>query len=100
MAVKVNINDGGQLFIEGEMTIYTVREIKHQLMQVPNSQDTAIDLSGVTEIDTAGLQLLVLVKREARKHHSTLRLKAHSPAVIEAIDVCNLAGYFSDPMVV
>lgn len=99
MAVNITINTDGQLRIEGEITIYTALEIKHHLMQVPRSQDIEIDLSGITEIDTAGLQLLVLMKREARKHNSMLRLTAHSAAVIEVIDICNLASSFGDPMV-
>ncbi|MBI3772618.1 MAG: STAS domain-containing protein [Gammaproteobacteria bacterium] len=99
MTVNVKINNGGQIRIEGEMTIYTALELKNNLMPVNHSHETEIDLSGVTEIDTAGLQLLMFIRREARKHKSTLRLTAHSPAVIEVIDVCNLASYFGDPMV-
>ena len=97
MAVHVTINESGKIRIEGEMSIYTALELKNHLAR--RSGDVEIDLSGVTEMDTAGLQLLVLMKRAARKHNSNLRLMAHSPAVIEVIDVCNLAGYFGDPMV-
>ena len=57
-----------------------------------------IDLSDVSEMDSAGLQLLILAKREAVRHNTPLRLTGHSPAVLEVMNICNMAAYFGDPI--
>ena len=58
-----------------------------------------IDLSGVTEFDTAGVQLLMLAKQDALAKKSELRLVGHSPAVLEVFELLNVAAYFNDPLV-
>ncbi|MFY9178741.1 MAG: STAS domain-containing protein [Venatoribacter sp.] len=54
--------------LEGEFTIYRAQELKEQLVQwilaSPKSQ-LNLELNGITEVDTAGLQLLLLAKRES-----------------------------------
>jgi ABC-type transporter Mla MlaB component len=59
-----------------------------------------LDLSQVSEMDTAGFQVLLLAKREALKFNKTVRLTAHSKAVTELLDLYNMASYFGDPMVI
>jgi ABC-type transporter Mla MlaB component len=51
------MNDANILRIEGELTIFRAMELKPALLPVPPLTD--IDLSGVTDIDTAGVQLLM-----------------------------------------
>ena len=58
-----------------------------------------IDLSAVTEIDTAGVQLLMLAKRTALEAKRELRLVGHSAAVIEVFELLNVAAYFGDHLV-
>jgi len=90
------------LRIEGEMTIYRAQEIK-QLLLEPLQQPHAtveVNLSGVTDLDTAGLQLLLLAKRTALKQEGQLRLVGHSPAVLGVFDLLNLAAYFGDDLVI
>jgi anti-anti-sigma regulatory factor len=58
-----------------------------------------IDLSGVTELDCAGVQLLMLAKKTALAQGRDIKLNAHSPAVIEVFELLNVAGYFGDPLV-
>lgn len=85
------------LRIEGEFTIVRAMELKQALLARP--QPLEIDLSGVTEIDTAGVQLLMLAKKEALAARRELHLVAHSPAVIEVFDLLNVGEYFDDLMV-
>ncbi|MEI8171343.1 MAG: STAS domain-containing protein [Rhodoferax sp.] len=85
------------LRIEGELTIFRALELKPILLGEPAPQE--IDLSGVTEIDTAGVQLLMLAKKTAQAHQREFRLVAHSPAVIEVFELLNVAAYFDDPLV-
>ncbi|MEB0040798.1 MULTISPECIES: STAS domain-containing protein [unclassified Pseudomonas] len=86
--------------IEGEMTIYTAAELATQLLPLltPPS-DLEIDLSHVTEMDSAGLQLLMLAKRETVQSGRPLRLIKHSQAVLDTFELCDLAAYFGDPLV-
>ena len=84
------------LRIEGELTIFRAAELKPLLLADPLPLE--IDLSGVTDIDTAGVQLLILAKNTARAQQRELRLVAHSPAVKEVFALLDLAGYFSGPL--
>lgn len=93
-------NDLCRVHIQGEMTIYTAMELKQEL--VPCLDQAAridVDLSEVNEMDTAGVQLLMLLKRETTARGTSLTLGAHSQAVTDVIDTFNLAGFFGDPIV-
>ena len=85
------------LKIEGELTIFRALELKPALLDDP--APTEIDLSAVTEIDTAGVQLLMLAKRTALEAKRELRLVGHSAAVIEVFELLNVAAYFGDHLV-
>ena len=85
------------LRIEGELTIFRAMELKPELLTDPLPEE--INLAGVTEIDTAGVQLLMLAKRTALAQQRELHLVAHSPAVIEVFELLNVAAYFGDPLV-
>jgi anti-anti-sigma factor len=89
------------LILDGPMTIYNVAEIKEQLLEgLKSATILELDLSHVNEMDTAGFQLLVLVKRESQAQGQILRIVAHSPAVREIIDFYNMDAFFGDPMVI
>ncbi len=86
--------------LEGELTIYRAAELKAELSALQGRADTLeLDLSGITEIDTAGVQLLMALKRRAADLSRELRLAAHSPAVLEAFDLLGLAAFFGDALV-
>ena len=99
-----NVEIGGaqkQVSIEGEMTIYTAAGLKSVLLDpLADCDELEINLSRVSEMDTAGFQLLLLAKREALQAGKALRLVAHSPATLEVMDLLNMAGYFGDPVVI
>lgn len=77
------------LRVEGEMSIYRAVELKEQMFGRGPALP-AIDLSAVTELDTAGVQLLLLAQREARAHGSELSLTAPSEAVREVLTLLGL----------
>jgi len=90
-----------RMAITQEMTIYHAEAIKDELMHSLERSDVIdLDLSLVTEIDTAGIQLLMLAKRECQQHGKMLNIVAHSPAVHELIDIYNIAGFFGDPLII
>ena len=80
------------LALDGEMTIYRAAELKQILLaslSTPGALD--IDLHGVTELDSAGVQLLILVKQLARTRSTPLRLVRCSPGVREVLELLNLS---------
>jgi anti-sigma B factor antagonist len=85
------------LRIDGELTIFRATELKPVLLPTPPLTD--IDLSGVTDLDTAGVQLLMLAKKAALAEGRELRLVGHSPAVLDVFELLNVAAYFGDPLV-
>lgn len=92
-------NEPCRFMVEGEMTIYTALELKDKLLAcLDHCADVEINLAGVGEIDSAGLQLLILLKQEAAAREKTLRLTGHSPAVMEIFDLCKLESFFGDPI--
>ena len=101
MACTVEMeNDVCRIHIEGDMTIYTAFELKRELVPcLAKAPQLELDLSRVNEMDTAGLQLLILLKRETTKSGGRLALTAHSPTVTEIIDTFDMAAFFGDPIV-
>ena len=89
------------LTLEGELTIYEVTEAKAQLSAaLDQSACLQLNLSGLEDVDTSGIQLLVWLKQEARRRSRTLALCAHSPAVVEVFDLLQVAGLFGDPILI
>ena len=89
------------LRIEGEMNIYKAAELKPTLLAAIAAGTTLeIDLSGVTEIDTAGLQLLMLAQRSLQAVEGELLLARPSPAITDIFELLTLGAYFDDPLVI
>ena len=90
-----------QIAINENMTIYNAALHKPMLLNaLADCDELDLDLSQVSEMDTAGFQVLLLTKREALKASKTVRLTAHSKSVTELLDLYNMASYFGDPMVI
>jgi len=84
--------------LSGELSIYTVAEIKASLADcMDNADEIEVDLFGVTEMDTAGLQLMLIAKRNPGKE---VRFVNHPPSVLRLVDLANLAGVLGDPLVI
>lgn len=89
------------LVISKAMTIYHALELKQLLLDaLAETDELELNLSQVAEMDAAGLQLLVLLKKEAQKAGKRVRIVAHSQAVSLLIDFCNMAAEFGDPLVI
>lgn len=89
------------LVIDGELTIYRAAELCELLKTaLSNDADLELNLAGVTELDSAGVQLLMAAKKSALARQHSLRLIEHSPAVLEVFEMLNLAAHFGDPLLV
>jgi anti-anti-sigma factor len=84
--------------LDGELTIYRAAELKPLLLQRPDGDAAlALDLSQVSEIDTAGVQLLLLARREAALQGRGFGIAAVSPAVADALELLGLADLMPTP---
>lgn len=89
------------LVIAEDMTIYNAAAHKQRLLDALHaSPRLEIDLSAVSEIDTAGFQLLVMIKQEARRIDKEALIVAHSEAVRDLLDFYNMAAAFGDPLLI
>lgn len=80
--------DTGSLSIQGELTIYQANAAVESLRgAVATGTLAQVDLGGVTELDTAGLQWLLLVQRLRGPDERPVALVNHSQPVLEVLDM-------------
>lgn len=86
-----------ELRLDGEVTIYRAQEIKRTLLEaLENSVALRIDLAGVAELDSAGVQLLIAAKQAAIAENKPLALANHSAPVLSCFALYDLAAFFGD----
>jgi anti-sigma B factor antagonist len=89
-----------QQTLDEELTIYTAAEYKPKLLaMLAQDDELELSLSKIQEIDSAGLQLLILMKREAARLNKVLSFVGHSSAVIDVLELTNLTASFGDQVV-
>jgi anti-anti-sigma factor len=90
-----------RIAIDGEMTIYRAADLKVSVLEaLRKTKVLEVDLSGITELDTAGLQVLMLAKQTAIADGRELRLLQHSPAVVEIVEMLDLGAFFGDALLI
>ncbi len=93
MDIRVSCGDG-RVCVSGEMIIQHSAELKPLLLAAvqggPAMEGIQLDLSGVTEIDTAGLQLLLMLRHEASREARAFSVVQVSGAVRRMLDLCKL----------
>ena len=79
--------------LDGELTIQTAAEQCPRLLAALEKNATVrVGLAGVTEMDTAGLQLLFAVRREAERLGGVAEFRDASEPVREALAILHLDG--------
>lgn len=82
-----------RLVWEGEMSIYRAQELKQALLDpLLSGVPLEVNLSAVTELDTVGVQLLLLAHRTAQKNQGSLRLLEPSAVVQEVLELLRLTA--------
>jgi anti-anti-sigma factor len=80
-----------RLQLVGEMTIYTAADLQPQLLDaLVTGAELEVDLSQVSELDTAGVQQLLLAAREATRLGKALRLLAPNAVTREVLELYRL----------
>ena len=80
-----------RISLEGEMTIFQAATLKDLLLDALSAGDALeVDLSHVIELDTAGVQLMLMLQREAHETNRELRWTGHSHAVLHVLRLLGL----------
>ena len=88
-----------RLRVEGEITIYKAAEVMEKLVPYwRDYKEFELDLSGISDIDTAGVQLLLMFDRKSGASGKKARLAGESEPVSEALGIYRLAGRFEAQM--
>ena len=92
MAIKmVTENEKPLLSIDGELTIYTAAEYKKYLVEnFSSEQSLEVDLAGIEEIDTCGLQLLAAMSKELSDNGNEINIIASSDTAKDALETSRL----------
>lgn len=76
---------------DGEMTIYQAAELRESLLvQLSTATEVVLDLSAITEMDSAGLQLVLATQAEARANQKPFRVSGASEVVRSLMAVYGL----------
>lgn len=88
-------DDASLIRLVGELTIYSAAACRQSLLDLladlPAAAPRRLDLSGISEIDTAGLQLLLALLRPSATTAPTTVI-ASSPAVDRCLRLCGQAA--------
>jgi anti-anti-sigma factor len=88
-----------RVHVDGDMTIYTCGALKPVLLEelTAHPDTTELDLSRVMELDTAGLQLLLMAHRQAATSGHDLQVVNPSRVVAEVLELCRLGALLAAP---
>lgn len=90
MTCEVEKRDG-LVHIRGEMTIYDAAAIQESLFAaIGGAGDCCIALDAVSELDTTGIQLLLMAQRVCASRGGSFSLSNPSAVVREALGLLNL----------
>ena len=80
-----------QIVIDGDLTIYTASEWRDRLSaEIVDADEFELDLTRVSEIDSAGLQLLIAARKQAERSGGSLHIGHCSAVVLTALEFCRL----------
>lgn len=83
--------DTTKLSLSGELTIYFAHELKNLLLTALDENcDVDIDVAEVSEVDTAGLQLVLLAQKELESKGHRLRLLNANPEILKTLALYRL----------
>ena len=91
-SLDINIRPGPVVTISGEIDIYSGPQLRDQLLDVIRRHGArlALDLTGVTFIDCAGINVLLAARRRAQLEGGWLRVIQASPCVQRVIALTRL----------
>lgn len=86
-----------RISLTGELTIYHAADAKPRLLddQRPWPASVQLDLAGISELDTAGVQLLLMLHKSVTAAGSKLKLQQTSVAARQVFETLGLPPPFT-----
>jgi anti-sigma B factor antagonist len=97
--VKIDTEDSApviRIAVEGDIDLYSSPELRKAVLKaVPRSAEgVAVDLSGVSYMDSSGVATLVEGLRSAKEHGRSFVLASPSAAVMKVLELARLESVF------
>ncbi len=90
-------NNTTEIAINGELTIYCAMDIFQQhLKQLKVKEKTLLKLGDISEIDTAGVQLLIMLMKIVNEQKSHYEITSIGEALTDYSNLFQLNRYFVD----
>ena len=83
--------------VSGELDVASVKALKAALDELRDTgwNSVALDLRGLTFIDSSGLSLLLHAQRAARREHAAFAIVDGSPALARVLEIAGLEHHFN-----
>ena len=97
--MKIDTEDSApviRIAVEGDIDLYSSPDLRKAVLKaVPRSAEgVAVDLSGVTYMDSSGVATLVEGLRSAKEHGRSFVLDSPSAAVMKVLELARLESVF------
>ncbi len=104
MSLDINIqklSNHCKISLIGKCTIYNVGKLKKSFIAtIEENENILIDLSQVSDFDTAGLQLFVAAKNTIKNKNKKIKFVNHPVCVLAIFDLYGLISFFGDKIIV
>jgi phospholipid transport system transporter-binding protein len=87
--------DAAVAALRGDLTIYRAAEVRDELLGHLAGAVRRFDLAGITECDSAGLQLLVAAAASVAQAGGRAQFLAPAPCVRETFALCGLHAWLA-----
>ncbi len=88
-------NNSTEITFSGELTIFCAMEVYQAHFQTIKLKPKVIfKLSSINEIDTAGIQILLMLFKEVSKQNSEYEVSSLSDVINDYIEIFNLSKHF------
>lgn len=86
--MEISIDNQGVITLKGNLVVSDIENIHSTLESLleDSSQIITLDMSGVDEMDIAGMQLLYSIKK-TYETEGALRIRAINPALVDILDI-------------
>jgi len=96
MKITQKRNNSTEIIISGELTIYCAVDFYQQhLKAIKLKPLTVLYLSNIDEVDTAGVQLLIMLFKEISHQQSQCQINSISRALQDYSNIFRLEHYFT-----
>lgn len=95
--IKQKRNNSTEIVISGELTIYCAMDVFQQhFQQLKVKEKTLFKLGNISEIDTAGVQLLIMLIKIVSEQKSSYEITSIGEALTDYSNLFQLNQYFVD----